>query len=244
MSDGYWLVTAKGAVQAVGAAQHYGDLSGHEVSVPIVGIAPSALLFGEEVTSGRGYWLAGADGSVYAFGDAVFSGRAENLPLSGPIVGIEAPPYESPGEGSRSYWLAGADGQVYTFGNTAAFRAEPSDPTPVDVVSAKLAESARSGHVPTVNGGRSTAAVVDIAQSFNGYFWLLREDGAVQPFGDAPYFGDATGDRDAKAVAMIHAINGRGYWIIFEDGVVVPFGSAALRQDVPRRGTSTVGASN
>jgi hypothetical protein len=67
VGQGYWVVSAAGAVKAFGEATAAGALTTRP-NLPVVGMAATP--------SGRGYWLAGADGGIFTFGDAVYSGPA------------------------------------------------------------------------------------------------------------------------------------------------------------------------
>ena len=80
-AKGYWLVTAKGKVLAVGDAHNYGSMTG-ALKAAIVGIAPTA--------SGKGYWLAARDGAVFAFGDAhqAVAGHQAAPKAQGPVSAI------------------------------------------------------------------------------------------------------------------------------------------------------------
>ncbi|HET9691985.1 MAG TPA: glycoside hydrolase family 16 protein [Acidimicrobiales bacterium] len=100
---GAWLVTATGAVSAVGAAPQLGGLGGVALDQPIVGIAATP--------SGRGYWLVASDGGVFAFGDARFAGSTGSMHLDRPIVGMASTP------DGGGYWLVAGDGGVFSFGD-------------------------------------------------------------------------------------------------------------------------------
>ncbi len=64
--SGYWIVDARGDVDAFGAAANYGSMTGTPLNAPITHIVSTP--------DGRGYWLVAADGGTFSFGDAEFYG--------------------------------------------------------------------------------------------------------------------------------------------------------------------------
>ena len=101
-ADGYWTVTADGAVVAHGSAPDLRGVDGTPLNAPIVAAVATP--------SGEGLLLVAADGGVFALGDASFLGSAAAFPLAAPIVGVAVP------ADGRGYWLAAADGGVFAFG--------------------------------------------------------------------------------------------------------------------------------
>ena len=81
-TEGYYEVTAQGAVAAHGDAQALGDTSGIRLTQPIVASAAT----GDDA----GYWLVAADGGIFSFGDAGFFGSTGAIHLNKPIVGMAA----------------------------------------------------------------------------------------------------------------------------------------------------------
>jgi hypothetical protein len=58
-------------------------------------------------------------------------------------------------------------------------------------------------------------------------YWLAASDGRVLPFGDARFYGSASGDLvNDHLVAMAATPDGRGYWLAASDGRVFHFGDA------------------
>jgi hypothetical protein len=123
-----------------------------------------------------------------------------------------------------------ADGNPYTvqFGVDVATTADPSNQIPVvgrDVYTV-------GSTTPSTNpGGNPTAPVVGMATSSDGAgYWIARNDGTVQAFGDAPSFGSAP---TANPIAAIAATSdGKGYWLATRNGQVYAFGDAAFQGDV------------
>ncbi|MCZ7528950.1 MAG: glucosaminidase domain-containing protein [Acidimicrobiia bacterium] len=76
---GAWILDESGAVHALGAAPHAGDLSGQD-AVSVVDL--------QTTTSGTGYWIASSDGGVASFGDA---GTFPQPSRAARLVGITAP---------------------------------------------------------------------------------------------------------------------------------------------------------
>jgi hypothetical protein len=54
-------------------------------------------------------------------------------------------------------------------------------------------------------------------------YWMLAGDGAVYPFGGAPYKGEPFGD-SVTAADIEPMPSGRGYWVLATNGVVYSFG--------------------
>lgn len=125
--SGYWLVTADGQVLNYGVPS-YGDLAGHHLNAPIVGITPTP--------DGQGYWLIGADGGVFSFGDASFYGSHGANPVSSPVVAGAAAPFSSGGSQAAT-GATGPQGPAGPAGPTGATGAQGA-PGPSDVVSSTL----------------------------------------------------------------------------------------------------------
>jgi hypothetical protein len=102
-SDGYWIATDRGGVQAFGVPPH-GDLAGTALQGAVIAAAPTP--------GGGGYWLVGTDGGVFSFGDARFSGSMGGTPLNRPVVGVV------PDADGTGYWLVAADGGIFAFDAT------------------------------------------------------------------------------------------------------------------------------
>jgi hypothetical protein len=67
---------------------------------------------------------------------------------------------------------------------------------------------------------------VPSAASASGY-WFLSNDGAVYPFGRAPYRGSVLGDGlHTQTTGMFPTRTGNGYWVLGSDGGVFSFGDA------------------
>ncbi len=60
-------------------------------------------------------------------------------------------------------------------------------------------------------------------------YWLAATDGGVFAFGDAGYYGSATGlHLTAPVVAIERTDAGHGYWLVTTDGGVFAFGDASF----------------
>jgi hypothetical protein len=100
---GYYVVEANGTVHAFGDAVQRGDMSGHHLAKPIVGVSVNLVT--------GGYWLVGGDGGVFAFGPAGFFGSMIGRHLNGAAVGLAGAP------DGKGYWIAAADGGLFAFGS-------------------------------------------------------------------------------------------------------------------------------
>lgn len=138
--DGYWLVTADGAVFNFGDAPYLGsfqDVLNGEVSTPVrtwllqppVGAStPRAndVLDGEilsvvGVANGDGYLLLGADGGVFAFGTARFFGSLTGRDL-GVVVALDVSTV-------GGYVAVTADGSVHLVGTVGPRNGQPDRPS-------------------------------------------------------------------------------------------------------------------
>ncbi len=105
--NGYDVAGSDGSVYNFGSALFLGDLRGHALNRPVVGLSIA--------TNGLGYWLDASDGGVFAFGDAGFYGSTGNVRLVKPVVGMASTP------DGRGYWLVASDGGVFSFGDARFF---------------------------------------------------------------------------------------------------------------------------
>ena len=62
--------------------------------------------------------------------------------------------------------------------------------------------------------------------SAHGY-WFVAADGGLFAFGDAHFFGSASGHATRPIVGMASTSSGHGYWIAMANGQVFSFGDAA-----------------
>ena len=83
--------------------QNFGDMGGHHLNQPMVGMTPTS--------DSQGYWEVAADGGIFAFGDAQFHGSMGGSHLNKPITGMAV---TSDGQG---YWLVASDGGIFAFGD-------------------------------------------------------------------------------------------------------------------------------
>ena len=74
---------------------------------------------------------------------------------------------------------------------------------------------------------RTAAPIVGIARTASGLgYWTVAADGTLHPFGDAPYFGSATGAPLVRPVVGMASTPGNGYWMVASDGGIFSFGDA------------------
>ena len=101
-----------------------------------------------------------------------------------------------------AYRLLAGDGGVFTYGTPFL----GADPEP-------------SSTAPEVVGSAG-------APSGRGY-WIVRANGAITGFGDAPFTGDLLGLRlNRPIVGLTPTALGAGYWVVASDGGVFSFGDA------------------
>src|SRR5260221_240671 len=119
LAAGYDIVDTLGGVYNFGAPS-FGNLLGHTLAAPILGMA--------QTTTKGGYWLVGNDGGIFACGNAPFHGSTGAIHLAQPIVGIARTP-----SGNDGYWMVAADGGVFSFG-TASYKGSAAGRAPVGTV--------------------------------------------------------------------------------------------------------------
>ncbi len=239
-SEGYYEVTAQGAVAAHGDANSLGGLTGTTLTRPIV----ASTTTGDD----SGYWLAASDGGVFTFGDANYYGSTGAIHLNKPIVGI-APTLDDGG-----YWLVASDGGIFTFGDAPFYGSTGAIHLNKPIV----------GMAPTPDGGgywlvasdggifafgdanyygstgaiRLNKPIVGMAPTPDGRgYWLVASDGGIFSFGDAVYYGSMGAIHlNAPIVGMAATPDGGGYWLMASDGGIFAFGDAPF--DGSSAGTS------
>jgi hypothetical protein len=226
---GMWAVTSSGAVEALGDAVWYGDVSRISLNAPIVSIAATS--------DGRGYWLLGADGGVFSFGDAHFYGSTGGLHLNAPALQIVSTP------DSGGYWFVAGDGGVFSFGDARFFGSTGGMTLNKPVVGMSSTPDGAGYWLVASDGGifsfgdahfyGSTGnislaePIVGMAASLNGGgYWLVASDGGVFTFGDASFEGSLGGNGPNGTVSLVPSSDGLGYWEVLSVGEIEPFGDA------------------
>jgi hypothetical protein len=239
-TEGYYEVTAQGAVAAYGDANSLGDLTGTTLTKPIVASATT----GDD----SGYWLAASDGGVFTYGTAGYFGSTGAIHLNKPIVGMAATVDDD------GYWLVASDGGVFTFGDanfygsTGAIRLNQPivglTPTPDDQGYWLVASDGGIFAFGDAIYYGSTGAIhlnkpiVGMASTPDGGgYWLVASDGGIFTFGDATFDGSAGAIHLTKPiVGMAATPDGGGYWLMASDGGIFTFGDAPF--DGSASGTS------
>jgi hypothetical protein len=220
---GYYEVDSAGDVAAFGSAACYGDLTGHAINKPIVGMAVDRQT--------GGYWLVAADGGVFSF-NAPFHGSAGAITLNKPIVGVTAT------LNGTGYYLVASDGGVFSYG--AKFQGSTGGLTLNEPVVGIGLDRATGGYwLVAADGGvfsfnapfhgstgdiRLNKPVVGIAPVSDGSgYRLVASDGGVFDF-NAPFYG-STGNITLNK-PVIGGFNNNsydGYWLAASDGGIFTF---------------------
>jgi hypothetical protein len=231
--SGLWVVTAKGAVDHLGDAADYGDVSTAKLWAPVLGIRRTA--------TAKGYYLIARDGGVFSFGDARFYGSTGGKKLDAPIRGITVTP------SGHGYWLFADDGGIFSFGD-AKFRGSAAGRLDAATAVAMTATPTGKGYWIAASDGRVFAfgdaiapprraaastlsgRVRSIAATPTGEgYWLVSDQGEVVPAGDADAAGDPANAglcHPTGSVGIVASATGRGYWVAQADGTVLGFGDA------------------
>ena len=203
-TEGYYIVTANGAVHAFGDARWHGDLSRTTLMAPIVTVAS---------TGDGGYWLVGSNGSVNAYGDALSFGSLAGRHLNKPIEGM-APTFDDGG-----YWMVASDGGIFTFGDARFYGSTGAVNLHKPIVGMTVTPDGRGYWLVASDGGiftfgdarfyGSTGAVnlhnpiIGMAATPDGRgYWLIASDGGIFAFGDAHFYGSTGGGAVQNAVGM------------------------------------------
>ncbi|HEX6394899.1 MAG TPA: hypothetical protein VFZ97_15805 [Acidimicrobiales bacterium] len=223
--NGFWAAYPNGTVVADSPAPVLGDMTGTQLTRPIVG---SAL-----TPSSNGYWLVASDGGVFTFGDAGFFGSTGAERLNQPVVGMASTP------DGRGYWLVASDGGVFTFGDAGFFGSTGAERLNQPVVGMASTPDGRGYWLVASDGGiftfgdagfygstgaqRLNQPVSGMATTPDSHgYWLVARDGGVFTFGDAQFHGSAANNFPANgqhAVGITSAGNG-GYWLATDTGSV------------------------
>ncbi|HEX4491504.1 MAG TPA: PQQ-dependent sugar dehydrogenase [Acidimicrobiia bacterium] len=188
---GYRIVSAAGVVQGFGLSS-YGDLRGHHLAAPIVGLASTP--------NRRGYWLLGSDGGVFSYGSARFYGSTGGLRLTRPVLGLAAP------RAGGGYWLVASDGGIFSFGATRFYGSTGAIHLNRPIVGMAPTPSGHGYWLVASDGGifafgdarfygstgglRLNRPIIGIEATPSGHgYELAADDGGIFTFGDAEFFG-------------------------------------------------------
>jgi subtilisin family serine protease len=228
--DGYELAGSDGSVYSFGSTAYLGDLYGHPLNKPVVGITMAS--------NGLGYWMDASDGGVFNFGDAGFYGSTGNVRLNKPVVGMASTP------AGRGYWLVASDGGIFEFGDAGFYGSTGNVRLNKPVVGMASTPDGRGYWLVAADGGifefgdagfygstgnvRLNQPVVGMASTPDGRgYWLVAADGGIFEFGDAHFYG-STGNihLNKPIVGMAPDPSGGGYTLVASDGGVFDFGNA------------------
>jgi len=229
--SGYWIVDARGDVDAFGAAANDGSLTGIHLNAPITHIVSTP--------DGQGYWLVAADGGTFSFGDAQFYGSMGGKHLNAPVVDI------APTKDGRGYWLVASDGGIFAFGDAQFYGSMGGTHLNRPVVGI-VADNATGGYweVATDGGIFSFNApfygstgnihlnepVIGMASTADdGGYLFVASDGGIFAYGDAGFFGSMGATKlAAPIVGMASDGATGGYWLVGADGGVFTFNAPFL----------------
>ena len=232
-TEGYYIASADGEVDAFGDAQDFGDPIGDHLKAPIVSIAST----GDD----GGYWLVASDGGIFSYGDAAFYGSTGGLQLNKPIVGMAPTPDDG------GYWLVASDGGIFAFGDAPFYGSTGAIHLNKPIVGMATTPDGDGYWLVASDGGifafgdapfyGSTGAIhlnkpiVGMATTpEGGGYWLVASDGGIFAFGDAPFYGSTGAIRlNSPIVGMTATPDGGGYWMVAQDGGIFAFGDAPFQ---------------
>jgi hypothetical protein len=194
--NGFWAAYPNGTVVADSPAPVLGDMSGTQLTRPIVGAVPTP--------SSNGYWLVASDGGIFTFGDAGFYGSTGAERLNQPVVGMASTP------DGRGYWLVASDGGIFTFGDAGFYGSTGAERLNQPVSGMATTPDSRGYWLVARDGGvftfgdaqfHGSAAnnfpangqhAVGVTSAGNGGYWLATDTGSVASM-DAPLTASSNG---------------------------------------------------
>jgi hypothetical protein len=241
---GYYQVSSTGTVAHFGDAGFFGDLTGHPLNKPIVGIAQTG--------DSGGYWLAASDGGIFNYGDAGFFGSAGGIKLNKPVVGI------APTSDGGGYWMVATDGGIFNYGDASFFGSTGSIRLNQPIVGMAATPDGGGYWLVAADGGifaygdaqfyGSTGGmhinkpIVGMAATPDGLgYWLVASDGGIFAYGDAQFFGSTGSLKLAQPIVGMAAMpDGGGYWFTAADGGLFNYGTAPFQGASAGTGIGTV----
>jgi 3D (Asp-Asp-Asp) domain-containing protein len=211
-TQGYWAVSASGAVFAYGDARIYGSVKHYAPAQPVAGIAATP--------GGRGYWILSGHGGVFSFGDAHYYGSLGKKRLPADVVAMTATP------DGGGYWLVGADGRVYAFGDARSYGSFRPTYSQAGVKGIAATPSGHgywlataSGHVYSFGDARYYGSMASSPDPLSAIaavpgrqgYWLLAANGIVHGFGAAADLGGGLTVPGVTATALASSPEGAGY---------------------------------
>ncbi|MBO0865531.1 MAG: C40 family peptidase [Mycobacterium sp.] len=200
---GYWTVTGRGVVRALGNARPLGEPGPNQLDAPVVAITATP--------DGTGYWLLTSKGKVLPFGTAAVLPRASSqkptkaLGDASAAVGLAVTPT------GKGYWIVHADGRVKAFGD-AARHVKPVPGSPATGAPTVAIAATPDGL------GYWTVASDGVVQAFG----TAR---TFSPLPNQPTLG--------RVRALTSTPDGQGYWLLGAGGRVAAFGAAARFPKAP-----------
>jgi hypothetical protein len=177
-------------------------------------------------------WVEGSDQTMAGFSAANSAQNPATISATTTVAGQGVGnPWYCPGEIDDQNNIS-AGGQETIAGNSPL-----PTPTPPPNGGPPPPPSGGGGGVGTLTGPiTGMASTVD-----GGGYWLVNNQGAVYPYGDAGAYGSMAGKKlNAPMNHIVSSHDGKGYWLVASDGGVFSFGDApfygstgALRLNAP-----------
>jgi hypothetical protein len=226
-ADGYWMLSADGAVYPFGGAVHLGDAKPHLGGRQAVDLEPTADY--------GGYWIVDDIGRVFGFGNA--KGNLGNVDAGALRPGEKVTSLSSTPTGG-GYWIFTSQGRVFAKGDATHFGdmagtalngpVLDSIPTPTghgyymvgsDGGIFAFGDATFNG---SMGGRKLNAPVQSLVPDPDGAgYWLVASDGGIFAF-DADFHGSMGATRLNKPVTGMVAF-GNAYLMVGEDGGIFNF---------------------
>ncbi len=198
--NGYWVVSAKGALNARGDAP---VLCGGQLAncsdFPSANCGREPLQYGcisaaAATPDGQGIWAVGDDGYVWTAGTAQSFGTPPPH-SSNYVTGI------APTPSGNGYYIVLDDGGVFSFGDAVFY-------------------GSTGGKKPGGHNVTGMSLSYDAQGVVNGY-WLVADDGGIFTFGSAPFLGSTGGnDGGSQVTGIATRPNRLGYVWVHANGAV------------------------
>ncbi len=226
-ADGYWMLSADGAVYPFGGAVNLGDAKPHLAGRQAVDLEPTPDY--------GGYWIVDDSGRVFGFGNA--KGNLGNVDAGTLHPGEKVTSLSSTSTGG-GYWIFTSQGRVFARGDATHFGDMAGTRLNGPVLDSIPTPSGQGYYMVGSDGGIFAFGDAEFAGSMGGKklnapvqslvpdpdgagYWLVASDGGIFAF-DADFHGSMGGTNLNRPVTGMVAF-GNAYLMVGEDGGIFNF---------------------
>ena len=226
-ADGYWMLSADGAVYPFGGAVNLGDAKAHLGGRQAVDLEPTPDY--------GGYWIVDDTGRVFGFGNA--KATPGNVDAGALRPGEKVTSLSSTPTGA-GYWIFTSHGRVFAKGDATHFGDMAGTPLNGPVLDSIPTPTGEGYYMVGSDGGIFAFGDAEFAGSMGGRklnapvqslvpdpdgagYWLVASDGGIFAF-DADFHGSMGATKLNKPVTGMVAF-GNAYLMVGEDGGIFNF---------------------